>query len=216
MRRLIRGIRLERKNVFACRNQQMATGVLRGPLRVATKQQANTKNVIGSKSAVLGASPPDPRWLASLGPSYDRTQLPMAARRAKRENGGLGEDPPGSTMIQGCKLRQRWSKPEPDQRGILVPSCESSFLGETPRPPRWLRSNVLGGQQWMKTNQGIITTSKLVPSYEFSFLGVIPRPPGLASLEPQVLACHLKAGRRMSVLSCGKPQIPGLASLEPP
>jgi hypothetical protein len=24
--------------------------------------------------------------------------LPVTARRAKRENGGLGEDPPGSTM----------------------------------------------------------------------------------------------------------------------
>jgi hypothetical protein len=27
--------------------------------------------------------------------------LPVTARRAKRENGGLGEDPPGSTMTYG-------------------------------------------------------------------------------------------------------------------
>jgi hypothetical protein len=27
------------------------------------------------------------------------SNLSMAARRAKRENGGLGEDPPGSTMM---------------------------------------------------------------------------------------------------------------------
>jgi hypothetical protein len=31
-------------------------------------------------------------------PSSDQA-LPVTARRAKRENGGLGEDPPGSTLI---------------------------------------------------------------------------------------------------------------------
>jgi hypothetical protein len=31
--------------------------------------------------------------------------LPVTARRAKRENGGLGEDPPGSTMTYKQVLR---------------------------------------------------------------------------------------------------------------
>jgi hypothetical protein len=33
--------------------------------------------------------------------------LPVTARRAKRENGGLGEDPPGSTMTYQQDVRAR-------------------------------------------------------------------------------------------------------------
>jgi hypothetical protein len=71
---------------------------------------------VGGTSDFLGYPPPDPRFLASLGAlSWVeliylrglRTRMfslacdgavPVTARRAKRENGGLGEDPPGSTM----------------------------------------------------------------------------------------------------------------------
>jgi hypothetical protein len=34
-------------------------------------------------------------WMFS---QYGYGAVPVTARRAKRENGGLGEDPPGSTM----------------------------------------------------------------------------------------------------------------------
>jgi hypothetical protein len=50
----------------------------------------------------LGGIPTDPPGVALLGPSYtivpssaSKSALSTTARRAKRENGGLGEDPPG-------------------------------------------------------------------------------------------------------------------------
>jgi hypothetical protein len=45
----------------------------------------------GSKSCVPGGLPLGP-------PPGSNGTLPVTARRAKRENGGLGEDPPGSTI----------------------------------------------------------------------------------------------------------------------
>jgi hypothetical protein len=79
---------------------------------------------VSKSSYFLGDPPPDPRFLASLGalslveldncsvleiltgatgPKEPATmsswyKLPVTAHRAKRENGGLGKDPPGSTM----------------------------------------------------------------------------------------------------------------------
>ena len=45
--------------------------------------------------------------------------LPMTALRAKRENGGLGEDPPGSTMTY-CFL----------PGGILLSDCKKNPFWE--------------------------------------------------------------------------------------
>jgi len=72
---------------------------------------------VGGTSLFLGDPPPDPRFLASLGvlslgyssitvwtehprseAPVSKSALPTTARRAKREDGGLGEDPPGSPM----------------------------------------------------------------------------------------------------------------------
>jgi hypothetical protein len=48
--------------------------------------------------------------------------LPVRAGRAKRENGGLGEDPPGSTMtylLSGPSDQDaQWGKPGPLHNGV--------------------------------------------------------------------------------------------------
>jgi hypothetical protein len=63
-------------------------------------------------------------WKFSQG-SY--RAVPVTARRAKRENGGLGEDPPGSTMTgyrvrRTCKSNQaaRRAKRENGTLGVLT------------------------------------------------------------------------------------------------
>jgi hypothetical protein len=45
--------------------------------------------------------------------------LPVTARRAKRENGGLGEDPPGSTITY-LRRTERWG-------GGLAPQKRTSY-----------------------------------------------------------------------------------------
>jgi hypothetical protein len=70
-----------------------------------------SKRPVGGSSDFLGDPPPDPRFLASLG-ALSLAELhhccvvdlfggfctTTTARRAKRENGGLGEDPPGNPI----------------------------------------------------------------------------------------------------------------------
>jgi hypothetical protein len=52
---------------------------------------------------------------------------PVTARRAKRENGGLGEDPLGSTMTYLQALRSGRLGPRPSRARFARPSYEPSW-----------------------------------------------------------------------------------------
>jgi hypothetical protein len=56
----------------------------------------------------------------------------MAARRAKRENGGLGEDPPGSTMSEHQGLRTELTYVITLQQNILKTHSISKALLKRP------------------------------------------------------------------------------------
>jgi hypothetical protein len=68
--------------------------------RITKAQGKRARGVYGplipSYAFFLGASPQTPRSSLRSGPRM--IVFPVTARRAKRENGGLGEDPPGGTM----------------------------------------------------------------------------------------------------------------------
>jgi hypothetical protein len=64
--------------------------------------------------------------------------LLVTARRAKRENGGLGVDPPG-------KYDDLLTSPPQTKESsvLLVRSSEPSFLAGAPKPPGSLLSNLI-------------------------------------------------------------------------
>jgi hypothetical protein len=56
----------------------------------------------------------------------------VTARRAKRENGGLGEDPPGSTMMTYLQVLRTWTCWHPREevgRGVIMVSTALLLFG---------------------------------------------------------------------------------------
>jgi hypothetical protein len=73
--------------------------------------------------------------------------VPVTARRAKRENGGLGEDPPGSTMTLLTGPFQTWVLSLDSDGAVPVTARrakrENGGLGED--PPRGSTMTLLTG-----------------------------------------------------------------------
>jgi hypothetical protein len=108
---------------------------------------------VSMSSYFLGDPPPEPCFLASLGAlslveldhysvleiwtrskrpaTMSSLGIPVTARRVKRENGGLGDYPPGSTMTYNVRAFEGW---------LRSVSKSSYILGDPPPDPRFLAS----------------------------------------------------------------------------
>jgi hypothetical protein len=122
--------------------------------------------------------------------SHSDQALPVTARRAKRENGGLGEDPPGSPIW--CLDRSK---------GPVGGS--SDFLGDPPPEPRFsLRSaRCRGLSKNHQINQlytvigGLPTTARRAKREN----GGLADPPESLRIRPSVCPCYEGRAKRVGV-----------------